>query len=312
MKLIFASLIVLSSLTTFAQLLSPYPGNGGGNLSPYPGNGGYPPPPPGGNYPPPPGNGGGYYPPPSNSLCKLEYTGNYYYVSKDGSRFTELTTMQQALSQKQQLENQGMCRPNLQVGSCQLEYTGNYYYVSRNASRFSDLVSGYQSALQTRDQLYNSRNCDENTYRPTASCKIEYTGNYYYVSRNASRFSDLVADLNQVSRTRDDLVRSYVCQPQYQTAPCRLEYTGNYYYISINSARSSDLNANLQAVLNQQVDFANRGLCSQAQSNDRCTIEYTGNYYYVARNSSRISDLVGNMSQASQTLSQLQYSRNCY
>ena len=312
MKLVFTALIMISSLSAYSQNLYPYPGQ---DAPPSP-------------YPSYPGNGDGgqldsgqpvyppsqpYPPPYTNSQCKLEFTGSYYYVSKDGSRFTDLTSnMQQALQQKQQLENQGMCRAAVNAGSCQLEYTGSYYYVSRSGSRFTELVTDYISALRSRDQLYQSRNCDQNTYQPHASCKIEYTGSYYYVSRNGSRFSNLVSDLNSATRTRDDFARNYVCQVQYQSAPCRLEFTGSYYYLSINSTRASELNSNLNVVLNQQNDFSNRGLCSQPNSNDRCSLEYTGSYYYVARNGSRISQLVSSMSQASQTMNQLQYSRNCY
>jgi hypothetical protein len=302
MKPVLAALIVFSSLIAAAQSYPPYPG------------GSYPPPPPGGSYPPSyPPNYPPSYPPPSNSVCKLEYSGSYYYVSKDGQRFTELTqSPQQAISQKQQLENQGMCRTyGVDPGSCQLEFSGSYYYVSRAGTRFSSLVSNYADALRTRDMLYQSRNCNESTYRPNASCKIEYSGSYYYVSRNGTRFTGLTSNLNDVTRMRDDLTRNYVCVAQYQSAPCRLEFSGSYYYLSINSARSSELTSSLMTILNQQRDFASRGLCSQPSYGERCTIEYSGSYYYVARNGSRISELTSSLPQVDNTLRQLQYSRNC-
>lgn len=251
--------------------------------------------------------------PQSYTTCKVEYTGNYYYVSKDGQRFTELvSSLQQAISQQQQLENSGMCAySNVSPGKCQLEYTGNYYYVSRNGNRVSELVSGYQSALNTRDQLYQSRNCDQTTYQITHQCKVEYTGNYYYVSRGGNRFSELVSSLDQATRTRDDLARNYVCQVQYQTASCKLEYTGNYYYLSINSTRASELVSDLNQALNQQRGLYDRGMCGAPQA-ESCTIAYTGNYYYVARNGNRLSELVSDLNRANNTLQQLRYSRNCY
>lgn len=245
--------------------------------------------------------------------CRLEFTGNYYYVSRNGQRFTELTSnIQQALQQQSQLAQSGSCEYSHQTpGTCQLEFTGNYYYVSRNGTRMSGLVSDYRTSLNTRDLLYQSRNCDENTYHPNLSCKIEFTNNYYYVSRNGNRFSALVSDLNQATNTRDDLARNYVCQAQHQQQSCRLEYTGNYYYISINSQRTSELVPELNQALSKQRTFSERGMCWPVKA-ERCTIEYTGNYYYVARNGSRLSELVSNLSQADTTLRELRYSQNCY
>ncbi len=251
--------------------------------------------------------------PQSYTNCKLEYTGNYYYVSKDGQRFTELvSSLQQAIRQQQQLENSGLCAYSSDSpGKCQLEYTGNYYYLSRNGNRLSELVSSYQSALNTRDQLYQSRNCDETTYQVSHQCKVEYTGNYYYVSRSGNRFSELVSSLDQATRTRDDFARNYVCQVQYQTAACKLEYTGNYYYISINSTRASELISDLNLALNKQRGLYDRGMCGAPQA-ESCAISYTGNYYYIERNGSRLSELVSDLNRASNTLQQLRYSRNCY
>lgn len=290
MKLALTTLIIFSSIFASADLY-PYPGNGDT-----------------GNYPYPP-----QQPPPYNqAVCKIEFTGNYYYVSKDGSRFTDLTSnLQQAISQKQQLESSGICGYSAAPGTCQLEFTGNYYYVSRSGTRFSELVSDYRTALQTRDTLYRSRNCDEQTYRPTATCKLEYTGNYYYVSRNGTRFSELVSNLDQATNLRNDLARNYVCQVQYATAPCRLEFTGSYYYTSINSTRSTELVSSLDQALNQQGALYNRGMCS-APVPERCSIEYTGSYYYVARAGTRISALVSDLYSAQSTQRLLYNARACY
>lgn len=246
--------------------------------------------------------------------CRLEYTGSYYYVSRGGQRFTELMgSLQQALSQQAQLVNSGACAYPVQApGSCQLEYTGSYYYVSRNGVRFSELVSDYRTALATRDVLYQNLNCNENTYRPRQLCQIEYTGSYYYVSRDGTRFSDLVSDLNRATQTRDDLAQSYVCQPKYRTSSCRLEYTGSYYYISIDARRSSELSSSLSQTLHQQRDFAGRGLCRLTPSDERCSIEFTGSYYYVARTGTRFSNMASTLAQANSTLNELRYSQNCY
>ncbi len=246
--------------------------------------------------------------------CRLEYTGSYYYVSRGGQRFTELTgSLQQALAQQAQLVNTGTCSyPAQSPGPCQLEYTGSYYYVSRQGVRFSELVSDFRAALRTRDVLYQNLNCNENTYRPMQFCQIEYTGSYYYVSRNGTRFSELVSDLNRATQTRDELAQNYVCQPKYQSSSCRLEYTGSYYYISIDARRSSELSSSLNQTIQKQRDFAGRGLCTIPRSNERCSIEFTGSYYYVARTGTRFSNLVSNVSQAESTLNELRYSQNCY
>lgn len=267
---------------------------------------------PGGSYPYPnqPAN-----PPPYTGItCKLEYTGNYYYVSRNGARFTELTSsLQQALDQKQQLISQGMCSNSYQdSGKCDVEYTGNYYYVSREGARIGDLSPNVQAAINTRDMLYRSQECNYQTYQPTTQCSIDYTGNYYYVSRSGRRFTDLTTSLQQASNARDQLVRSYLCQAAYQYAPCRLEYTGNYYYLSINSRRASDLTPNLDMILRQQQDFVSRGMCSSPQATEQCRVNYTGNYYYVSRNGARISDLKQDYYLANQIMYSLQSSRNCY
>jgi hypothetical protein len=312
MKNIIALAVVLSCATaamaqSYLTPSGPYP---------YPGQPNNPPP-----YNPPPNNPPGQppynppgQPPYSGISCKLEYTGNYYYISRNGTRFTELTSsLQQALNQKQQLVSQGMCSNYSQDnGKCDLEYTGNYYYVSRNGARIADLTSNLQQALNTRDLLYRAQECNYQTYQPTTSCAIEYTGNYYYVSRNGTRFTNLTSSLQQVTNEREQLVRNYVCQSAYQYAPCRLEYTGNYYYISINSSRATELTQNLDQILRQQQDLASRGMCSTPQATEQCRVDYTGNYYYVSRNGSRISDLKQDYYIANQIMYSLQSSRNCY
>lgn len=249
----------------------------------------------------------------SYTTCKIEFSGSYYYVSRNGQRFTELTSsLQQAIGQQQQLENSGMCEYSQQSpGTCQLEFSGSYYYVSRNGTRMSELTSSYRSALNTRDTLYQARNCDVNTYYPSQTCKVEFSGSYYYVTRNGNRFSELVSSMNQAIQTRDDLARNYVCQVQYAQHSCRLEFSGSYYYISINSQRASELVSDLNSVLNQQRIFYDRGMCTAPQA-DRCTIEYSGSYYYVARNGTRLSQLVSSLNEANNTLYQLRNSQNCY
>lgn len=257
------------------------------------------------------------FPPPQpvirGEYCLIEYTGSYYYVSKNGTRFGDLTSsLSQVIANKQQLESSGICAYSQAQQSCQIEYTGSYYYVSRAGTRFSDMSSNLSSVLAVRDQLYQSRNCSAATYQPTSSCSIEYTGSYYYVARDGTRFGDMTSNLAQATATRDSLVSQYVCQAQYVAAACRLEYTGSYYYISINGNRSTDMTSNLNQALNQQSDLAGRGLCSLVSSNERCSLEYTGSYYYVARDGTRISDMSSNMSQVSVVMGQLQSSRNCY
>lgn len=319
MKNFLAIALVLSCTTAaVAQYLTP------GGPQPYPSN---PPPysPPG--QPPynppgqPPYNPPGQppynppgQPPYSGMSCKLEYTGSYYYVSRNGARFTELTpNMQQAISQKQQMTYNGACANTYQDnGKCDVEYTGSYYYVSRNGSRFAGLTPNIQSALQDREQLYRAGECNQQTYQPVSQCSVEYSGSYYYVNRNGSRYTGLTSSLQQATSDRDLLVRSYICQAAYQYAPCRLEYTGSYYYISINSSRASELNPNLDQVLRQQQDFTSRGMCSAPQATERCTVDYSGSYYYVSRNGSRISGLNSDYGIANRIMYSLQSTRNCY
>lgn len=315
MKNFIAIALVLSCTTAaLAQIQITIPG-----LKPYPSNP-YPQPGQPGNPPPynppgqPPYNPPGQQPPYSGVTCKIEYTGNYYYVSRDGTRFTDLTSsLQQALGQKQQLVSNGMCSNYYQDnGKCEVEYTGNYYYISRNGSRFTGMTSNIQQSLQERETLYRAGECNQQTYQPNTQCSIEYTGNYYYVSRGGTRFSNMTSSLQQVTADRDLLVRSYVCQSSYQYAPCRLEYTGNYYYISINSNRASEMTSNLDQVLRQQQDFVSRGMCSTPPANERCNIDYTGNYYYVSRNGSRLSPMNSDYGIVNQMLYSLQSTRNCY
>lgn len=245
--------------------------------------------------------------------CRLEFSSNYYYVSRNGQKFTDYTSnLNQAIEQQRNLERTGVCQYSSQSpGSCQLEYSSNYYYVSRNGSRMSEFVSDYRSALSTRDLLYQSNNCDTGTYRPYQVCTLEFSSNYYYVTRNGSRFSDYFSNLNEAAFTRDDFARNYVCQIKYEQQNCRLEYSSNYYYISTGSKRISDYYSRLNQAIDQQRAFSDRGMCAPAIP-ERCSIEYSSNYYYVARNGSRISDFESNFAQADSTLRELQYSRNCY
>lgn len=318
MKISLLAVGLLLSLNTFAQMYMDDPArraereardrarqgeqNGPGYL--VPGDNPYQP-----QLPPPPQNGGYYGP---TAICRIEYTGNYYYVSKNGQRFGELTAdLRKALEQQNSLERSGACVTNYQAaGSCQLEYTGNYFYISRNGTRMSELTLNYQNALATRDMLYQNRNCDENTYRTAAVCGIQYTGNYYYVSRNGNRISELVLNLDKALNTRNDFLRGYVCRENVIQDACRLEYTGNYYYVSVRNQRSSELVLDLNKALNQQRYMADQRLC-QFQMPERCTLEYTGNYYYVARNGQRITSLTA-LNQAQASFQQLQMSRNCY
>lgn len=245
--------------------------------------------------------------------CRIEFSNNYYYVSRNGQRFTDFTSnLNYAIEQQRNLERSGSCQNSYQSpGSCQLEFSSNYYYVSRNGSRMSEFVSNYRSALLTRDQLYQSNNCDDGTYRPYQTCSVEFSSNYYYVAKNGSRFSDFFSNLNQATSARDDLARNYVCQIRYQQQNCRLEYSGSYYYITANSSRISDFYSQIYQALDQQRAFSDRGMCTPPIA-ERCSIEYSGSYYYVARNGSRLSEFVSNISQADSILRSLQYSHNCY
>ena len=246
--------------------------------------------------------------------CKLEYTGNYYFVSRNGTRLSEMTSnMQQALSQKQQMTYNGMCSNSYQDnGKCEVEYTGNYYYIARGGARFTPMTSNIQASLSERETLYRAGECNQQTYQPSGMCSVEYTGNYYYVARNGARFGAMSSNMAQVTQERDMLVRQYVCQQQYQSAPCRLEYTGNYYYITINSARASEMTANLDLILRQQQDFVSRGMCSYPQASEVCRVDYTGNYYYVSRNGQRMSGMNSDYNIVNRILYSLQSSRNCY
>jgi len=249
----------------------------------------------------------------SYSTCLVNYTGNYYYVAKDGQRYGDLLpTVHQAIQLQQQLQNAGICQwTYTSPGMCSLEYTGNYYYVARNGSRISELKTNYREALQTEGTLYNSGNCDRASYNSQLVCSVDYTGNYYYVSRNGSRFSELVANLNQVLNMQSDLAYGRACQIGYPTDSCRMEYTGNYYYVSLRGKRFSELAPNLNQALMSQQSLSSNNVCQRPRP-ESCGIQYTGNYYYVDRNGSRFSDLVTSIHQATQTLDQLRYSGNCY
>jgi hypothetical protein len=257
-----------------------------------------------------------YAPPPQyGDLCKVDYDGNYYYVSRNGTRFSNLTSsLSSALSKKSELINSGVCFHDSGElkGQCKVSYDGNYYSVSRNNSRLSSLTSSLNSAIQTRDTLYQNAECSSQTYQPQDLCKVDYDGNYYSVSVNGYRFTSLTSSLNSAVSSRDNLIQNYICQAQHQYSSCRLEYDGNYYSVSINSKRVTSLTSSMSSAINQQTDLANKGLCAQPMAQDRCSVEYNGNYYYVARNGARLSSLTSSFSSASSVLYQLQSSRNCY
>jgi hypothetical protein len=93
------------------------------------------------------GGGGGHYKP----TCSVEYVQgsyyNYYYVHKDGKKFSSgYSSFKDAADQMDQFVQSGACKQQSyhQLDSCKIEYVKgsyyNYYYVYKNGEKYS---SGY-------------------------------------------------------------------------------------------------------------------------------------------------------------------------
>ncbi len=266
------------------------------------------------DYPHPGGDGGGGGYVRGFPSCPVEYTGSYYYVSKNGSRFTPLVSnLDQVLDQQQDLLNSRVCdysgRP---PGLCQVSYTGSYYYVTRNSTRITALTSNIQESQHSLEALLNTGNCETSYYGPQDECSVEYTGSYYYVAKNNQRYSQLYSNYFEAINFYGNSINSGMCTESRAQNTCNLEFTGSYYYVSRNQSRFSDLRSDLNQALNDQWSFIHDRLCDSPRSYARCSIEYTGSYYYVAREGSRISALFSQVNQAQGVLRALQQANSCY
>jgi hypothetical protein len=127
--------------------------------------------------------------------------------------------------------------------------------VSRSGNRFSELVSSLDQATRTRDDFARNYVCQ--VQYQTAACKLEYTGNYYYISINSTRASELISDLNLALNKQRGLYDRGMCgAPQAES--CAISYTGNYYYIERNGSRLSELVSDLNRASNtlQQLRYS--------------------------------------------------------
>ena len=194
---------------------------------------------------------------------------------------------------------------------CQIEFTGQYYYASRDGQRMSDFTQDYMQAIQARDQLHRSGQCDGRTYNPTAVCEVSYTGTYYYVTRDGQRMSGFISDLMQTTYIRDRFFYNQVCQSIYPTSNCRLEFNGNFYYNTIQNQRMSGFAPTLDQALQDQRILFNQSLCRYPMA-ETCSIQNTGSLFYVDRSGNRLSGFVSNMTMANEILNQLRWSGNCF
>ncbi len=147
-------------------------------------------------------------PHPQKDLCDIDYTGSYYYVSKNGQRFSDYySQFSSADSFMRNLLQSHACRQK-SIAYCSLEFTGSYYYIAKNNSRFSDHYSQVNNAFNALQAFQQSRVCGAITPRP---CSIEYTGSYYYVARSGSRISEYYSQLGNVQSFYSNLRASRVC-----------------------------------------------------------------------------------------------------
>lgn len=172
------------------------------------------------------GGGGHQYKP----VCSVEYVQgsyyNYYYVHKDGKKFSSgFSSFQDALDQMLQFVQSGACAQQAyhKLDECKVEYVKgsyyNYYYVYKNGKKYSAGYSNVSDAADFLEKVDSAGACKKPEKHQIKHCEIDLVNgsyyNYYYVMQDGEKLSSGYSSFSDADQFMAQLEDAYMCSGMY-------------------------------------------------------------------------------------------------
>lgn len=167
------------------------------------------------------GGGGSYGP-----TCEVKYEQSgynfYYYVYRDGQKFSgAYAKFSDAAAKKNQFVQSNACQDVKYSKSsvCSVKYQKSgynyYYYAYVGDKKFSGAYAKATDAAKMVETFANAKSCFLPNNYELEPCSVDYQrsgyNNYYYVVQNGQRVSGAYSQFDDADKFFQTLIDSYVC-----------------------------------------------------------------------------------------------------